>query len=301
MVMQQEALKAKMIEMSGKSKVFDKIGRYIMEQDQQILFMTAEQVARQADASQGSVTRFCNELGFAGYSDFIRYLQSSRMQDVNPTAPERLRFMENLDEGTVRIISSEHNNLDRLYQVVQTKEYHEMVRAIAGAEKIILLSARISETLLEYIGYILNKIRDDVMLVRAESSRWNTLPLNDPKGTLILTVVFPRYPNILIQKLRELKQSGFSIMAFTDSLLSPVLPLTDNSIIVPLTKASIFDVYSTPLLLFNILLKDVAAEIPNLEIRLRRMEKMDIGNQVYYQAGRKNDYESGRNLADESD
>ena len=72
MVMQQEALKAKMIEMSGKSKVFDKIGRYIMEQDQQILFMTAEQVARQADASQGSVTRFCNELGCAGCSDFIR-------------------------------------------------------------------------------------------------------------------------------------------------------------------------------------------------------------------------------------
>lgn len=301
MVMQQDDLKNRIIEMSGRSKVFDKIGRYIMEQEQKILFMTADQVARQADVSQGSVTRFCNELGFAGYSDYIRHLQESQVRDVSPTAPERLRFMENLDEGTIKIISSEHDNLDQLYQVVQTKEYHEMVSAIAGAEKMILLSARISETLLEYVGYILNKIRDDVTIVRAESSRWNTLPLDNPEGTLVLTVVFPRYPNILIKKLRELKQSGFSIMAFTDSPLSPVLPLTDNSIIVPLTKASIFDVYSTPVLLFNILLKDVASEVPNLELRLQRMEKMDVRNQVYYQAGRKSEYEAGKELADECD
>lgn len=134
-----------------------------------------------------------------------------------------------------------------------------MVQAIARAERILLLSARISATLLDYLNYILNKIRDQVWTVEPETSRWNTLELNEPQGTLVLTTAFPRYPACLMEKLGRLKACGFGIMAFTDSPLSPVLPLAENSIIVPLTQASIFDVYSTPFLLFNILLKDVAA------------------------------------------
>ena len=287
MTLQKNILQDRVIAISGKSPVFGRIARCLIEQEHRMLFMTAEQAAKEAGVSQGSVSRFCSELGFAGYSDFIRYLQEQSNLQTDQTAPERLRFTENLDETTVKIISSERENLDQLYKMIQTQEYKKMVETIQKAERILLISARISATLLDYLSYILNKIRDQVEIVPVDSGKWNTMALNDPEGTLILTVAFPRYPDVLIRKLQELKAHGFCIMSFTDSLLSPVVPLSENSVVVPLTKNSVFDVYSTPILLFNILLKDVASGIPGLEDRMKRMEQMDEKNQVYYQPGKR--------------
>lgn len=282
MAMQRKELRNNLISLSKKTLVFERIARLVMEQEQRILFMTAEQAAKEAGVSQGSVTRFCHELGYAGYSDFIKQLQVCSADSANATAPERLRFTENIDESTIRIISSERENLDKIYHELQRPEYKEMVEAIANADRILLISARLSATLFEYMHYILNKVRDGVEIVYEGSVRWNNLALNDPKATLVLTIAFPRYPNVLIRKLKELDECGFQIMAITDSLLSPVREYAKNSVIVPLTQTSIFDVYSTPMLLMNILLKDVSARIPDLEDRMNRMEEMDKRNSAYY-------------------
>lgn len=281
MVMQKKTLRNNLIALSKKTLVFERIARLVMDKEQRILFMTAEQAAKEAGVSQGSVTRFCHELGYAGYSDFIKQLQGCSA-DSAATAPERLRFTENIDESTIRIISSERENLDKIYHELQRPEYKEMVDAIANADRILLVSARLSATLFEYMYYILNKIRDGVEIINEGSVKWNNLALNDPEGTLILTIAFPRYPNVLIKKLRELNECGFQIMAITDSLLSPVREYAQNSVIVPLTQTSIFDVYSTPILLMNILLKDVSAKMPDLEDRMTRMEEMDKRNLSYY-------------------
>lgn len=281
MAMQRKVLRNNLISLSRKTLVFERIARLVMEQEQRILFMTAEQAAKEAGVSQGSVTRFCHELGYAGYSDFIKQLQGCSAE-ANATAPERLRFTENIDESTIRIISSERENLDKIYHELQRPEYKEMVEAIANADRILLISARLSATLFAYMHYTLNKIRDGVEIVCEGSGRWNNLALNDSEGTLVLTIAFPRYPNVLIKKLEELNECGFQIMAITDSLLSPVREYAKNSVIVPLTQTSIFDVYSTPMLFINILLKDVSARIPNLEDRMNRMEEMDKRNSAYY-------------------
>ena len=83
-------------------------------------------------------------------------------------------------------------------------------------------------------------------------------------------------------KLKELKRDGFSIAAITDSMISPIAYMADPIVNVPITISSIFDIYSTPLVFLNLLLRDVAQEITGLDQRLNKLERLEASNHIYY-------------------
>ncbi|MDD3254103.1 MAG: MurR/RpiR family transcriptional regulator [Lachnospiraceae bacterium] len=268
--------KDNLVSISRTSKVFEKIGRYILENEDRIVFMTAGKLAANADVSQGSVTRFCNELGYTGYGDFVRDQQKNRKKEEDP------RYEHDLDRDNCKIIQLEHENLDKLFPLFNTGEYHFLVEKLASVSRVILISARMSTYFTECFAYMLGKIRNDVCMVEPETGQWNNLALSDPKETLIVAAAFPRYPRILVQKMKELKQAGFTICSVTDSQLSPLISYSEKSIVVPVTRVSVFDIYSTPFLFFRILLKDVAAAIPDIDERMKRLEELERRNGAYY-------------------
>jgi DNA-binding MurR/RpiR family transcriptional regulator len=272
----------KMIYIANDSPTYEKLAHYIEKNYLRIIFMTAGELANEANISQGSVSRFCMALGYHGFNDFLRSLQKFVSEEI--TAPQRLQYIsQNKSNNKIRnILNMEHKNIDELESILCQPSYTELVRKIVAAKEIVLLSARMSATLLPYICYILNKIRNDVVQVSPGNPLWDTLDLRDPKATLIFTIAFPRYPNVLVNKLQELKGEGFSIAAITDSIISPISYIADPIINVPITISSIFDIYSTPMMFLNLLLRDVAKRIDGLDQRLNKLEKMESLNNIYY-------------------
>ncbi len=272
----------KMIAISSDSPTYGKLAYYIEKNYIRIIFMTAGELASEANISQGSVSRFCIALGYRGFNDFLRNLQQFVSEEI--TAPQRLQYISlNKSNNKIRhILEMEHKNIDELESILLQPSYTQLIKKIVVAKEMVLLSARMSATLLPYTGYILNKIRNHVIQITPNSSLWDTLDLRDPKTTLIFAIAFPRYPNVLVNKLQDLKAVGFSIAAITDSLISPIAHLADPIINVPITISSIFDIYSTPMMFLNFLLRDVAKEITELDQRLSKLEKMESSNEIYY-------------------
>lgn len=276
-------LKKQMFEISQNSPVYEKLAYYIEKNYKHIIFMTAAEVAEAADVSQGSVSRFCSALGYRGYNEFLHNLQQFMREEI--TAPQRLQYTSH-NKSIGNILNMEHKNIDELEVILNQPAYKKLINKIISAKELVLVSARMSATILPYACYILNKIRNNVIAVTPDSPLWNTLELRDPKATEILTIMFPRYPNVLINKLEGLKELGFSIAAVTDSIISPITKLSDPVITVPITTSSIFDIYSTPLLFLNLLLRDAANNIDGLDKRLDRLEKLEEKNNVYYRNSR---------------
>jgi DNA-binding MurR/RpiR family transcriptional regulator len=278
-----QSLFQKMIDITNDSPTYQKLAFYIEKNYMSIVFMTAAELAAEANISQGSVSRFCSALGYRGFNDFLRNLQKYVSEEI--TAPERLQYVsKNSNNQKIRsIIEMEHKNIDELESIVSQAPYEELVQRIASAKKIILLSARMSATMLPYTGYILNKIRSNVVQVTPHDPAWDTLSLEDPEKTLIFAIAFPRYPKSLIDKLQELKERGFTIAAITDSIISPISKLAKPIIYVPITISSIFDIYSTPFIFINLLLRDVTQKIDGLGQRLSELEKIEYINHIYYQ------------------
>lgn len=269
-----------LLKVAQESPTYQKMGHYIADNYKNIIFMTASDVAEECSVSQGSVSRFCKSLGYKGYNDFLNHLQSIVREEI--TAPQRLAYSNS--RSLSNIIQREHQNIDELEGIIHSREYEELVKKILQADEVVLISARMSATLLSYTRYILNKLKDNVVQVEPFDPNWSMLEIKNPEKTLIFSMVFPRYPDVLIKKLNHLFELGFSIVAITDSVTSPVHPISDISLNIPITKYSIFDIYSTPILFLNLLLRDVSKAIPNIEDRMEKMEENDNQNSIYYGA-----------------
>ncbi|NCG68989.1 SIS domain-containing protein [Bacillus coagulans] len=266
--------------LSQESPTYKKLAYFIEKNYKNVIFMTASEVAEKAGASQGSVSRFCIALGYKGYNDFLHNLQQFVRKEI--TAPQRLQYISNFRQNTSNIMDMEHQNIEELKKVISQPEYRKIVEKLASCGQLILISARMSATLLPYTYYVLNKMKDHVIQATPHEPLWETMEMLDPAHVQFLAIVFPRYPNILLNKLETLHKKGFRISAITDSITSPVVKIADEVVCIPITTSSIFDIYSTPVLFLNLLMRDVARLVEGVDKRISILEKLDQENQTYF-------------------
>lgn len=276
-----EGLVNRMLVVSADSTVYKKIAAYIEQHYMQIIFMTAGELALQLSVSQGSVSKFCIALGYRGYADFLRNLQKFVGKEI--TAPERYHYTSVSTHHTDDVIEREIENLRTLKEITAGADYHKLVDTIVNAEEIVLLSARMSATLLPYMRYTLDKLRDNVRLVTPDGNDWDYFQVKYKKERVrVIAMGLPRYPRVLVEKVKELRKDGYKIDVITDSRFSPLCKYADTKVFIPTTVASVFDLYSTPMAFINLLITDVSKQLPEMEKRLAKIEQIDNQQKIYF-------------------
>ena len=276
-----EGLVNRMLVVSADSTVYKKIAAYIEQYYMQIIFMTAGELALQLSVSQGSVSKFCIALGYRGYADFLRNLQKFVGKEI--TAPERYHYTSVSTHHTDDVIEREIENLRTLKEITAGADYHKLVDTIVNAEEIVLLSARMSATLLPYMRYMLDKLRDNVRLVTPDGNDWDYFQVKYKKERVrVIAMGLPRYPRVLVEKVQELRKDGYKIDVITDSRFSPLCKYADTKVFIPTTVASVFDLYSTPMAFINLLITDVSKQLPEMEERLAKIEQIDNQQKIYF-------------------
>lgn len=264
---------------SKDSIVYKKIATYVEQNYVEMIFMTADELATELSISQGSVSKFCIAIGFKGYSEFMKNLQKIVGKEI--TAPDRLSFSKK-HHNTLDFIEKEMDNFKSIDGIIESKEYQELVDKLAKSKKVILLSARISATLLPYLKYGLGKVRNNIEIVTPQTNEWNYLSVDENvDDAFVLLFSMPRYPRALLAKAEELSEKGYEIGVITDSRFSPFCNYGKINIFVPRTVAPVFDIYSTPILFFNILIGAVSRKIDNVNDRIDKIEMLDKENKIY--------------------
>ena len=267
--------------LSLSSSTYKKFGLYIEKHYMDLGFMSAEEVADAVGISQGSVSRFCKDLGFLGYSDFIKKLHSIFCDNI--TAPDRIQ--RNADKkGNIHkeIIDEECANLQKLLSVTESDEYSKLVKFISESQSIHLVSSRYTSTILPYATYMLSKMRDNVYMETPGSIEFQNLIFKNKKETGILVFSFPRYANDLIDMIKQVKASGIKYHLITDSRMCPMYADAENTVILPITTSSVFNNYGVPITFTNLLMNDVAKALPNVKKRISKIEAFEKENQIYY-------------------
>ena len=276
-----EGLVNRMLVVSADSTVYKKIAAYIEQYYMQIIFMTAGELAFQLSVSQRSVSKFCIELRYPGYADFLRNLQKFVGKEI--TAPERYHYTSVSTHHTDDVIEREIENLRTLKEITAGADYHKLVDTIVNAEEIVLLSARMSATLLPYMRYTLDKLRDNVRLVTQQFTDWDYFQVKYKKERVrVIAMGLPRYARVLVEKVIELRIDGYKIDVITDSRFSPLCKYADTKVFIPTTVASVFDLYSTPMAFINLLITDVSKQLPEMEERLAKIEQIDNQQKIYF-------------------
>lgn len=221
--------------------------------------MTASQLAKTLGLSEPTVVRFTQSLGYSGYTGFIRDLKEIIHSEL--TATDRFKLSLGAGrkrlQGAQEVISKEIENLKHLLESFPTIEFSKVVKEIQTAQNIFIIGLRGSTHLAQYFAYFLKKVKRPVRILTSGSNTDFDELMDVNSHTLVISIAFPRYPKMTVDLTQYARQRGAKIVAITDTILSPIAKLSDISLLVPIGLITIFDSYSAPLCLINVLVTEV--------------------------------------------
>lgn len=232
------------------------IARYIIEHYDKAAFLTASKLGATVGVSESTVVRFATELGYDGYPHLQKALQELIRNKL--TAVQRMEVTNDRmgNQDVLRtVLSSDIEKIRMTLDEIDRDSFRACVEALLGAKQIYILGVRSSAALSSFLGFYFNLLFDNVRLIHTTSvSEIFEQILRVGPGDVVLGVSFPRYSRRTFKALEYSKNSGATVIALTDSRLSPLSQTADYTLIAKSDMASFVDSLVAPLSVINALI-----------------------------------------------
>ncbi len=240
-------------------------------------YLSAAEVAELAGVSQPSVTRFAMALGHDGYPALRRRLRELGARDAAD--------QDRAGNALQRAVHAERDNLDRLAaQLADADRVAEVGKLLAASRPLPVLGLRAAAPLAAYFAYFAAKVHPDVRVLDDGGSMLvDRLDQAAAAGaTALLAFVLPRYPRETLDALREARDAGLTVVAITDS---PVSPATEHAqVVLPAAVGAdlVFDLHTAPMTLAMVVLQAICDAAPaETQNRLEAFESSAARRQLF--------------------
>jgi DNA-binding MurR/RpiR family transcriptional regulator len=258
-------------------------------------YLSAAEVAALAGVSQPSVTRFAMALGYAGYPALRRQLRT--VVDVGAATKKANQEADNADQRAVnagnanqradngdqragnamqRAVKAEAEHLERLAdQLHDLNGVDKAAELLVASRPLPVLGLRAAAPLAGYFGYFAAKVHPDVRVLDAGGTHLlDKLDQARAAGAgAMLAIVLPRYPRETFEAIREAKAWGMSVVALTDSAVSPAAEYADVVLPAAVGTQLVFDLHTGPMAMAMVLLQAMCDARP--EPVQRRLEEFE--------------------------
>ncbi|MBR0085128.1 MAG: MurR/RpiR family transcriptional regulator [Lachnospiraceae bacterium] len=257
------------------SKSQKKIADYIEAHYDKIIHMTAAKLGKEAGVSEATAVRFAVRMGFKGYPEFQSALTEAVKNRINSI--QRIGIAEgqaSSDSILYKVLKNDYDNIKKTRETIDVEAFNAASGMLSGAERIFIIAGRSCASLAGFAGYYLNYIFDDVRVVGE-----NSLPglLEEVRGVragdVVLGISFPRYSMDTVSVLEFAHKQGASIIALTDSAVSPLCSIADVKLFAKSDMASFADSFAAPLSVINALIADISMR--HKERIVKTMEKLE--------------------------
>lgn len=257
------------------SKGQRRIADYISHHYDEAAFMTAAKLGEEVGVSESTVVRFATELGFAGYPQFQKALQElirSKLTIVQRLDVTRARMRD--DEVLRQVALSDISNIRRTIEDLDDGVFYSAVDAIVNARQVYVFGAgsckHLAGFLTHYLQLLVGKAR---RVTVASPSQICEQMIDLSPEDVVIGISFPRYSKISVQAMHYASQKGATVVALTDSALSPIAPYATNLLTAHSDMASVVDSLVAPLSVINALI--VAISLRTMEQTRTKLEELE--------------------------
>jgi DNA-binding MurR/RpiR family transcriptional regulator len=244
-----------------------RIAHSLVQHGPSAAYLSAAEVADLAGVSQPSVTRFAMALGYAGYPALRRELRA--LVDVSPAEKAAHNPMQ-------RAVRAEADHLERLVdQLDDLTAVERAAKLLVASRPLPVLGLRAAAPLAGYFGYFAAKVQPDVRVLDTGGTHLlDRLDQARAAGAgAMLAIVLPRYPRETLETIREARTLGLSIVAITDSAVSPAVECADVVLPAVVGTQLVFDLHTGPMAMAMVLLQAMCDAAP--EPVQRRLEEFE--------------------------
>lgn len=253
--------------MHGFSKGQKHIASYIIEHYDKAAFMTASRLGSTVGVSESTVVRFASELGFEGYPELQAELQELIRNKL--TTVQRIEVSdERIPRGDVleKVLNSDIEKIRKTMTEISKKDFEGAVDAINSARTVYIIGVRSSSALADFLGFYFNLILENVKLVDTSGvSEIYEQMMRIGEGDVVVGISFPRYSSRTVKALKFAVQRGATVVALTDSTMSPLARDASFTLLARSDMASFVDSLVAPLSVIDALI---------VAVGLRRREEV---------------------------
>lgn len=266
------------------SKSHKKIADFIKEHYDQAVFMTAAKIGAQLNISESTVVRFASGLGFDGFPDFQRLLADWVKNKLNRVSKMGAKYGQSTQsEILVSVLQADMEKIADTMQSVDSHAFEAAVEALIQAKTVYVAGLRTCEPLAEFLGFYLNMIRGNVVVLRTSSaSEMFEQMIRIDENDVLVGISFPRYSMRTLKAMEFANDRNARVIAITDSVHSPMNLYSSCNLFARSDMVSIVDSLVAPLSLINALVVAICMKCPG-EVRanLSALEQAWNNYQVY--------------------
>jgi DNA-binding MurR/RpiR family transcriptional regulator len=238
-----------------------RVAAVVADDPEAVAFGTVADVARRSGVSGASVVRLATKLGFDGFVELQASVREELARRLRP-ASERIRRPAPGDVlGTA--LAMEMSNVAATLEGVERSAFDAAVRSLSARsrERIFVLSGDASSGLAVLFAGELSMLRTGVVAVEGSAVRVARQLSDVGPADVVVVIDLARYDRAVIDAAGRAADRGATLIALTDSALSPLASGAAVAFTASVTGAGPFDSHVGLLALANALLAGVAARL----------------------------------------
>ena len=198
-----------------------RIAEAVLAEPTLLAFGTVSDLASRVGTSRPTIVRFANTLGFKGYTQLQRHVRTDLSHQLARPS-ERIRHENEIDLPARSAIDGA---ITSVFDALDGERIAELASPIIRAEKVWVLSGETSQAGAHAFHSGLSMVRPGVRSLE-EHSFGTDLSDAGPGDTAVVFDFF-RYRRQVANATRVFADAGVTIVAITDSPLSPLVELAD--------------------------------------------------------------------------
>jgi DNA-binding MurR/RpiR family transcriptional regulator len=249
-----------------------RVADVVLQQPQLVAFGTVAELAAAAGSGAATVVRLAGKLDFDGFTALQDAIQAELAHRLRPAA-ERIR--QPVPPDVVgRTMATELDNVQSTLEAVDRQAFERAVAALSSPTgRVAVLSGEASQGVARHAVGELSLLREGVQLLGGtEVAVVRSVALLE-KRDVCLVLDLRRYDRWVLDAAQRTRSRGVTLIALTDSALSPLAALADATFTVSAVGAGPFDSHVATLALMNALVTAVADRLRSSATdRLDRIE-----------------------------
>ncbi len=225
-----EAFSSRLADLSqGLPKRLRQCADHVAANLDRIAVSTVADLAAGADVPPSAVMRFCQIMGFAGFSDMQRLFRDA----YAPGFPDYATRLANLRGGArggagrllAEFVEAGRLSLEGLTTAVDEKALERAVSVLAGAGVVHVMGLRRAYPVASYLAYVFEKMSVPAMLHEG-AGRLDHRHAIRP-GDAVLAISFAPYSEETLALVADARARNLPVVALTDHKASPLARMAD--------------------------------------------------------------------------
>lgn len=265
------------------------IAEFILNNKNNICFLTATDIAKQTGISDSSVIRLCRTLGYKGYIDLQQDMQKQVLQQMDSRQDALLSPLEKLalpkeydgNELMQKHLSSSINCIKSCIGTYDQNKFDTIAQIILNSRNKYITGFRGCKSFVSWMALLLGQMTPNVIRnMHGDADALETM-LDISQEDCVVLFSFHRYSRMALEVAALTQSAKAKLIVITDRMTAPVANNADEVLVVQTDGVSFFNSQIGTMFAVELLLATVEKLGETPKGRLELLEKHLASTELY--------------------